>query len=796
MANGSDGAVLRQVNRLFGPGTVAGLSEGDLLERFVARRDEAAFEALVARHGPMVLGVCRRALRDPHDADDAFQATFLILARRAGAIRDREILARWLFGVARRVSARARVLAGRRRDRERPASEELAGPVIDPADGELRAILDEEVGRLPDRYRSPVVLCYLEGRSHEEAARQLGWPVGTVKGRLSRARALLRSRLTRRGLAGPAAALAMAAVREASAAVPEALLQSTTRTALTFALGGASAGMFPAASAALAEGTLRTTTMFKLKVLSAAVLAVGIAAGGAGVIAQVGKAGDEAPSVKAGDVQIPQTIPKGDDRSMIQGRWVILEIEVGGQDEQIPRINPTILVTDERIVSPVGVGVTTSPRGAPYLLIPSSTPKGIDFSLSELDDGLPDRNKVLLGIYSLDGDRLRFCIAGPDQPRPRAFVSNPDTQTRIVTLRRKRSESGEPAASLPVSASLPVGAKVLLIPPDDVKPGTTPARSTPLKLSTSPSDPPLASGAATYAPELEALLKHAQRSLQQKEELARSNAISRRELLEAVDVVETLQAKVRGTHQAMVDELEILQARLTAKDAELQKAEADVQLSKAVKGRLISISDRGPNFVSREETVKAEGQAELAEAQRNVKKAEAQEAAIRVNHAKRRVAELARLLDPKAPPTPDAPAAPAAPAAPDVPATPAAVRPGPADAPKADLEAKERAIRERLERPIDLTFEQATLEEAIKAILVATSGPDDGKIPIYVEPADLQAVDKTINSRINLAVRGATVATALRLLLGQLGLTYKVEDGLVKIVGKSVPRGGVDARSR
>ena len=193
MAGGRHGAVLRQIEHLFGGGTATGTAEGDLLERFLARRDQAAFEALVARHGPMVLGVCRRILADPHDIEDAFQATFLILVRKARAIRDRELLGPWLYGVARRVANRARADASRRRTRERSGAEEAAmeSPGVRDPD-ELRAVLDEELGRLPEKYRAPLVLCYLEGLTHDEAALRLRCPVGTVRSRMTRARETLR----------------------------------------------------------------------------------------------------------------------------------------------------------------------------------------------------------------------------------------------------------------------------------------------------------------------------------------------------------------------------------------------------------------------------------------------------------------------------------------------------------------------------------------------------------------------------------------------------------------------------
>src|SRR5262249_18374088 len=158
--------------------------DAELLERFVSRRDESAFAALMARHGPMVFGVCRRVLRHAQDAEDAFQATFLVLVRRAAAIGRRDLLGNWLYGVACRGAGRARQGAARRQAREAADTDRLAGMAGEAGAPELSGVLHEEVQRLPARYRGPVVLCYLEGRTNEEAARELRWPIGTVKGRL------------------------------------------------------------------------------------------------------------------------------------------------------------------------------------------------------------------------------------------------------------------------------------------------------------------------------------------------------------------------------------------------------------------------------------------------------------------------------------------------------------------------------------------------------------------------------------------------------------------------------------
>src|SRR5262245_35974093 len=180
----------------------AGLTDSELLERFVARRDEAAFEALVRRHGPMVLGVCRRILRHEADAEDAFQATFLVLAVKAPCVRPREMVGNWLHGVARNTALKAKAMKLRRGEVERQAG---ARPGHRHAEdtGALLAVLDEELSALPEKYRVPLILCELEGRTIQEVARQLDWPQGTVATRLARGRALLAGRLARHETSGP-----------------------------------------------------------------------------------------------------------------------------------------------------------------------------------------------------------------------------------------------------------------------------------------------------------------------------------------------------------------------------------------------------------------------------------------------------------------------------------------------------------------------------------------------------------------------------------------------------------------
>jgi RNA polymerase sigma factor (sigma-70 family) len=290
MADESLRMLVRRLRRATDPGGDAALSDAQLLERFVTQRDEAAFELLVWRHGTMVLNLCRRVLRQEQDTEDAFQATFLILARKARSIGKWQACASWLYKVAYRVALAARAESAARVARERPCPDEL--PAAEASDDliwrDLRLLLDEEVSRLPEKYRAAFVLCCLEGRTGAEAAEQLRCPEGTVLSRLSRARARLRRRLLSRGVSLPAGVLvAVVAARGQAAEMTAGLVNTTSKAALAVAAGKAAAVVTSARAAALTEGALRAMFLSKIKVALGIVLTVGLVGIGAGVIANV-----------------------------------------------------------------------------------------------------------------------------------------------------------------------------------------------------------------------------------------------------------------------------------------------------------------------------------------------------------------------------------------------------------------------------------------------------------------------------------------------------------------------------
>jgi RNA polymerase sigma factor (sigma-70 family) len=269
--------VMAHLRSVLGNQDAVGRGDGDLLNRYVRQKDEAAFEALVRRHGPMVMGVCRRVLHHSHDAEDAFQATFLVLVRKAATLQAPGMIGNWLYGVAYRTALEARKSAARRRTKEA----KVAAPTPIPEDtwADVRPVLDQELDRLPDKYRAVVVLCDLEGKTRREAARHLGWPEGTVASRLASARTLLAKRLSRHGLSISGGALATVLSQNASACVATAVEASTTQAAAALAAGQA-AGLIPANILALTEGVMKSMFLTKLKIAGAVILAIAGLLGG------------------------------------------------------------------------------------------------------------------------------------------------------------------------------------------------------------------------------------------------------------------------------------------------------------------------------------------------------------------------------------------------------------------------------------------------------------------------------------------------------------------------------------
>ena len=296
-----------------------GFTDGQLLERFLTQRQEAAFAALVKRHGPMVLGVCRRVLGNLHDAEDAFQAAFLVLVRKGTSLLLRECIGNWLYGVAYHTALKARAVARKRRAKERQVAEM---PKPDPLDRDawqdLLPILDQELNRLPDKYREAVVLCDLEGKTRKRAAKQLQIPEGTLSTRLDRARAMLAKRMARHGLSLAGGSLAMLLSQHAaSAGIPTSLAVSTTQAATLFAAGKVAAGVISANALTLTQGVLKTMFLTKLKITTAILLTISVVATGSVALTYSSLAAEPANSQK-------ETLPKVEAKS--EGKQQVVDI--------------------------------------------------------------------------------------------------------------------------------------------------------------------------------------------------------------------------------------------------------------------------------------------------------------------------------------------------------------------------------------------------------------------------------------------------------------------------------------
>jgi len=310
MASSSISDFLQNIRRSALRRDEAGLTDGQLLDVYVRCREEAAFAALVHRHGPMVWGVCRRILGNEGDAEDAFQATFFVLVRKAACVVPREQIANWLYGVARQTAVKARAMAVKHKRREKQVQDMPEAAVAEQnGSDDLLPLLDQELGRLPDKYRTAIVLCDLEGKSYKEAARQLGCPEGTLAARLARGRAMLAKRMARHRAAVTGGVLSMVLSPSASANVPASIVSSTIKAASLFAAGQATAaGAIAPPVAALMEGVLKTMLLSKLKIATAVLVTAAALSGAAGLFYQT-QAEEKAPKADAPAAERAATSP-------------------------------------------------------------------------------------------------------------------------------------------------------------------------------------------------------------------------------------------------------------------------------------------------------------------------------------------------------------------------------------------------------------------------------------------------------------------------------------------------------
>jgi RNA polymerase sigma factor (sigma-70 family) len=436
--------VIRHLHRLAGREGVGGLADAELLRRLVAQRDEAAFEVLVWRHGPLVLGLCQRLLRHSEDAEDAFQATFLALLGGARAIGKGASVSSWLYKVAYRIALKAKARAARQA-RPLPAGLDVpaapATPAVDWRD--LRPMLDEEINRLPEKYRAAVVSCYLQGRTCAEAAREIGCPRGTLVTRLARARERLRTRLARRGLGLGATFLA---ANTASAAVSTALAHATVESGLRVLAGQAVTAVVPASVVALVQGGIRPMTLLhQLKGVALAVAAAGLLAGGAGPVAwHVLAAGrpEVAPMATPSPAEPPQAgenRPRHwlgyDTREMKAGPRLAAVLE-GGATKVYPAAADAVVIAylADRAWGNLGVSLSIDLRDQNRALLRFEPPATDKLRKAELVLTLSEGLKMVppqpfeMGVYEILERWDEATVTWTNQPR---FAERPALTVRV-----------------------------------------------------------------------------------------------------------------------------------------------------------------------------------------------------------------------------------------------------------------------------------------------------------------------------------------------------------------------------
>jgi RNA polymerase sigma factor (sigma-70 family) len=795
MSDARFGAVLHQIRHLFGNGAASGLTEWQLLRRYNARRDEAAFAALVARHGPMVLGVCRRVLDRPEDVEDAFQATFLVLARKAGGLRERGALGTWLYGVAHRVALRARSQSARRRARERTAVGEvlglgpdrLGGPGPDSGpDPDLGPVLDEELGRLPAHYREAVVLCYLDGLTHEQAARQLGWPIGTVKGRLARARELLRGRLTRRGLTLSAAALVARLSHEAGAStVPVRWARAAVRGAGRSSSAGAGTGTAAASASAvaLAEGVIWGISLHQWTAAAAAMMIVGAVAAGSGSLALRARA-DDAPASppKAAAVAPDDAAPK-----------------------QAEAVSQATTQAD---------GKTEPPRQAD-----------------------PDLDALYAQIVRVRSklDDITRVTRSPGDP---SVVRTRQQLEDLVARYRQLTGNDPPAPAQPATPG-PDAAGPSLVGPGPVKPG---ARAPDVAAEPAPPDPRVIAreGFAITLLDyqvgrlgLESVQAWADRLQQSEAQLAEGRDGEEKALRDHLDRMKKIEAvaKARRDKGGQGANLEWLAARFHRELAErgLARHQAGADgppeagadpFASTLKADAIDVVGPGAVAVADgdasepvafdapvvldtpEQTIRADRISVSGHVRITQKRPRASGGIARGGRTDRLVVRsVAPARDDAGPIVPaprgqeqepapaDAAGAQAngkpSPSQPQTQKGSGSRGPGPgsglADHP--GLDARSMAVFRLLDQTAPMPFANETpLEDVIKHVKQVTKSPDFPKgVPIYVDPIGLQEAEKTLTSPITMDLEGVPLKRTLQLALKQLGLFYRVQDGMIYI---------------
>jgi RNA polymerase sigma factor (sigma-70 family) len=595
----SRGPVLRELGHLFRHGTLCGLGDEELLQQFLERRDAAAFEALVSLHGPMVLGICCRMLRDPRDVEDAFQATFLVLVQKAPVIRDRRLLASWLYGVAFRVARRARARAVRRHARE------IGVESLDVYAGETRVsfagtgpVLDQELNRLPAKYREPIVLCYLEGRTHDQAAEQLRCPVGTVRSRMARGRELLKRRLTRRGcapIAGIAGGGAVLPPHLGFESVPASLAAATVRSALTrVSAGAAGAGSIGASVLTLTSGALTTMKLNQLGWIALATIATSLSASGVIAVAYAkaqttgNRTAETTPSAKSAQ-------PGGDSQSQPGARFASATTE--GLYARLKALESKLDALLERF------STTTTIENKSV-----STSSEARLALDALRNGT-----AKAGTATATASRAAT-VGGAG--RPAEATDRPSEANTTGTL-----------AGITGSAAVSRGA--------GPRPGTG---------AIDGQGSAGASGTVGSVRELELQLKLALEAFERADALYQRGRASDDDREQRRGKVLLAAAVLQGLDDDLADELDRLMLEIKKGMAELHQAEARRDAAETTVVRNKRLNERRSGTVGQEDAARADADLRVAEAQIEIKRVEIEELELRASTLKRRRGRIAQAV--------------------------------------------------------------------------------------------------------------------------------------------------------
>jgi RNA polymerase sigma factor (sigma-70 family) len=690
MANLDRTVLFRQIERLYQGGTSTAQTDSQLLDRFLTCRDEGAFEAIISLHGPMVLSLCRRFLRDPRDIEDAFQATFLILARKAGSIRKREVLSSWLYGVAYRVATRARTDLLRRRSFETGVSvlDDLPGADAPEAD-EFGPLIDLELNRLPEKYRAPIVLCYLKEQTHDQAAAALRWPIGTVRSRLARGRELLRARLTRRGCAPASAFLGLGPAtswRACNASVPQPLVEATLAAAGRFLGDPSAAG--PAAitfssslsgsASALAQGVLTTMAMTQIKVWSVGLVATGLLLGGAGAGAwAVGSARAGNQADKPGATQDAAPRPTQKAASALPAADLapgpVPANEAPDTDRRLAdlerKLDALMLLVEQKLGPFLEVRPSDAQKMPPQLPSPARNmagevvprpilpPSAVDMQTQRSSDRPPPRaepmppmaQNVPLGpqqeLSPLEPPRQREQSPLETNQLPQAKLSPQDRQSAPLpsqelppTARDDLAPVAPPDAPSDPQKNSPAAAQSSLEVLAASKAGSD--RPAAPRFQREPFDAVIRERASLK--EMEAQIKIAIGQFERNKALFGQGMLGKDSFETSLGQIRLLLGRLEGWDDDLADEAERLKLEDLKKQAEIKVAMAQRNAMSAIVARNTRLNDRKKGMVSTEDIAKADSDDAAAQANVQVKEVEGKELELKLDqlHRRRRQVQL------------------------------------------------------------------------------------------------------------------------------------------------------------